>query len=69
MIRVIILTLLLISTSVNFLSAEEYFLTLHFNNVNLRQGPSFDYPIKIFYTKKLGQIRLAKFLVKNKEFF
>ena len=52
MIRVIILTLLLISTSVNFLSAEEYFLTLHFNNVNLRQGPSFDYPIKIFYKKK-----------------
>ena len=51
MIRVIILTLLLISTSVNFLSAEEYFLTLHFNNVNLRQGPSFDYPIKIFYKK------------------
>ena len=39
-------------TSVGFLSSEEYFLTLRFNNVNLRQGPSFDYPVKIFYKKK-----------------
>jgi SH3-like domain-containing protein len=39
---------------VNFvtLSAEEYFLTLRNNTTNLRQGPSFDYPIKIFYKKK-----------------
>ena len=33
-------------------STEEYFLTLRNNKVNLRQGPSFDYPIKIFYKKK-----------------
>ena len=52
MIKIIILTLILIFTSVNFLSADEYFLTLRFNNVNLRQGPSFDYPVKIFYKKK-----------------
>ena len=52
MIRVIILTYILIFTSFNFVSADEYFLTLRFNNVNLRQGPSFDYPIKIFYKKK-----------------
>ena len=32
--------------------AEDYFLTLRYNNVNLRQGPSKDYPIKIFYKKK-----------------
>ena len=31
---------------------EEYFLTLRNEKVNLRQGPSFDYPIKIFYKKK-----------------
>ena len=39
---------------VNFISvnAEEYFLTLRNNTTNLRQGPSFDYPIKIFYKKK-----------------
>ena len=52
MIKVITLTLILIFSSINFLSADEYFLTLRFNNVNLRQGPSFDYPIKISYKKK-----------------
>ena len=52
MIKVIILTFILMFTSVGFLSSEEYFLTLRFNNVNLRQGPSFDYPVKIFYKKK-----------------
>tara|TARA_B100000965_G_scaffold312551_1_gene272364 strand:+ start:252 stop:698 length:447 start_codon:yes stop_codon:yes gene_type:complete len=31
---------------------DEYFLTLRYNKVNLRQGPSRDYPIKIFYKKK-----------------
>tara|TARA_B100001093_G_C26667435_1_gene944675 strand:- start:269 stop:715 length:447 start_codon:yes stop_codon:yes gene_type:complete len=31
---------------------DEYFLTLRNERVNLRQGPSFDYPVKIFYKKK-----------------
>ena len=34
------------------LFASEYFLTLRNEKVNLRQGPSFEYPIKIFYKKK-----------------
>ena len=33
-------------------SIDEYFLTLRNDKVNLRQGPSFDYPVKIFYSKK-----------------
>ena len=33
-------------------SEEEYFLTLKNNEVNLRQGPSKKYPIKIIYKKK-----------------
>ena len=33
-------------------STEEYFLTLRNDKVNLRKGPSFDYPVKIFYKKK-----------------
>ena len=33
-------------------SMDEYFLTLRNDKVNLRQGPSFDYPIKIFYKRK-----------------
>ena len=36
----------------NVFSGEEYFLTLRNEKVNLRQGPSFDYPVKIFYKKK-----------------
>ncbi len=34
------------------LFANEYFLTLRNEKVNLRQGPSFEYPIKLFYKKK-----------------
>ena len=33
-------------------SMDEYFLTLRNDKVNLRQGPSFEYPVKIFYKKK-----------------
>ena len=52
MIKIIILNFILLITLINFLSAEEYFSTLRYNNVNLRQGPSIDYPVKIFYKKK-----------------
>ena len=31
---------------------DEYFLTLRNDKVNLRQGPSFDHSVKIFYKKK-----------------
>ena len=44
------------------LFAEEYFLTLRNDKVNLRQGPSFEYPIKLFYKKKfLPILVLEKF--------
>ena len=33
-------------------SKEESFLTLRNEKVNLRQGPSFEYPVKFFYIKK-----------------
>ena len=33
-------------------SKDEYFLTLRYDKVNLRQGPSSEYPVKIFYKKK-----------------
>ena len=38
--------------SLSLLANEEYFLTLRNDKVNLRLGPSFDYPIKIIYKKK-----------------
>ena len=52
MIKFLIFISILIVTAFNFLSAEEIFSTLRYNNVNLRQGPSKDYPVKIFYQKK-----------------
>ena len=39
-------------------SKEEYFLTLRNDKVNLRQGPSFQYPIKIFYKKKFLPVQI-----------
>ena len=38
--------------TINVLLAEEYFLILKYDKVNLRQGPDKNYPIKIFYKKK-----------------
>ena len=48
---VIIISSFLFFESFSF-SKDEYFLTLRYNKVNLRQGPSREYPIKIFYKKK-----------------
>ena len=48
----LILILILFFSYGNVFSNEEYFLTLRNEEVNLRQGPSFDYPVKIFYKKK-----------------
>ena len=36
----------------NLYAKDEYFLTFRNDKLNLRQGPSFDYPVKIFYKKK-----------------
>ena len=49
---IIILFLFLFLPHESLYSSEEYFLTLRNNKVNLRQGPSFEYPVKIFYKKK-----------------
>ena len=49
----IILFLVLFLIPITSLHAfDEYFLTLRNNEVNLRQGPSFEYPVKLFYKKK-----------------
>ena len=43
---------ILFVTSKSFSSENLNFLTLKNNKVNLRQGPSFEYPIKLIYKKK-----------------
>ena len=51
MLRFLILLGVILFESVSFAN-DEYFLTLRYDEVNLRQGPSREYPIKIFYKKK-----------------
>ena len=51
-------TILIASTS---LADEGYYLTLRNDKVNLRQGPSLNYPIKLVYNKKFLPI-----LIKDK---
>ncbi len=48
----LIVVIFLFLPSENLHAMDEYFLTLRNDKVNLRQGPSFDYPVKIFYKKK-----------------
>ena len=52
MLKFIIIFFSILLFEVASLSKEEYFLTLRNDKVNLRQGPSFEYPVKIFYIKK-----------------
>ena len=52
MIKIIILIYIFFFLNTNLLLTEEYFSTLRNDIVNLRQGPSKDYPVKIFYKKK-----------------
>ena len=49
---ILILLLIYLNTMSYSQSSEEYFRTLRNDKVNLRQGPSFEYPIKIIYKKK-----------------
>ena len=51
MLKIIFIFCLIFSSFQNLI-AEEYFLTLRNDKVNLRQGPSFEYPVKLFYKKK-----------------
>ena len=52
MLRLIIIIYSIFFFEISTFSKDEYFLTLRYEKVNLRQGPSRKYPIKIFYKKK-----------------
>ena len=47
----IVFSFIILITTLSF-AEEEYYLTLRNDKVNLRQGPSLNYPIKIIYKKK-----------------
>ena len=44
--------LLIFFANLSFASEDQFFLSLKKNEVNLRQGPSMEYPIKLIYKKK-----------------
>ena len=48
----ILFFLLITSFITTYAKENDKFLSLKKNEVNLRQGPSFDYPIKLIYKKK-----------------
>ena len=48
----IVLTYIIVFLNSLCFADESYYLTLRNDKVNLRQGPSFDYPVKIVYEKK-----------------
>ena len=52
MLKIIVLIYSFFFFEISVFSKNEYFLTLRYNTVNLRQGPSRDYPVKIFYKKQ-----------------
>ena len=52
MLRIIIIVLSILFFESFSFAKDEYFLTLRYDKVNLRQGPSREYPVKIFYKKK-----------------
>ena len=55
---VILIIFFTISFSNVFAQEEEYFLMLKNNEVNVRYGPGFDYPIKFIYKKKYLPIKI-----------
>ena len=52
MYKIVFLFLIIIFSFEKLYASDEYFLTLRNDKVNLRQGPSFEYPVKLFYKKK-----------------
>tara|TARA_Y100000590_G_C15334392_1_gene868981 strand:+ start:81 stop:530 length:450 start_codon:yes stop_codon:yes gene_type:complete len=57
--KIIIIILLFFSyQSSTFSKENKYFLMLKNNKVNVRYGPSFDYPIKFIYKKKFLPIKI-----------
>ena len=51
LIKIFLICFLIIQSSSTF-SEENYYLTLRNDKVNLRQGPSLKYPVKLVYKKK-----------------
>ncbi len=55
---ILLFCLTLVLQSVTFSAEKNYFLILKNNKVNVRYGPSLDYPIKFIYKKKFLPVQI-----------
>ena len=55
--KILILIFFIFFTNFSY-SFDNYFLMLKNNKVNVRYGPSFDYPIKFIYKKKFLPVKI-----------
>ena len=55
---ILIIFFILISQSVIYSNEKVYFLMLKNNEVNVRYGPSFEYPIKFIYKKNFLPVKI-----------
>ena len=44
--------------SLTFADEKDYFLTLRYNKVKVRSGPSLDHPVKFIYKKKMLPVKI-----------
>ena len=54
----LIYSLIFLTLSIKPLIANEDFMSLRNDKVNLRQGPSFDHPVKLYYQKKYLPVQI-----------
>ena len=50
--KIILITFIIFFSLFKYVCADDEYRTLKNDKANLRQGPSFEYPVKIFYKKK-----------------
>ena len=50
--KIILITFIIFFSLFKYVYADDEYRTLKNDKANLRQGPSFEYPVKIFYKKK-----------------
>ena len=50
--KIILITFIIFFSLFKYVFANDEYRTLKNDKTNLRQGPSFEYPVKIFYKKK-----------------
>ena len=55
---ILILFISIVFQSISFSKESRYFLMLKNNKVNVRHGPSLDYPIKFIYKKKFLPVKV-----------